>query len=138
MLDEKLELALLRKSMSGSAGPCSPELLSCGHRAVRPDRQASGSAVDSTLSDHGSHGERAHTRRSERFGKEAQVIHWPSITGSSVQGVNRGRAWAGLPCHSGGWPSEGLTRRYGKYVVKSAASYFWGSIVCAVQAQIVS
>ena len=26
---------------------------------LRPDRQASGSAVDSTLSDHGSHGERA-------------------------------------------------------------------------------
>ena len=34
-LDEKLELALLRKSMPGSAGPCSPELLSCGHRAVK-------------------------------------------------------------------------------------------------------
>jgi hypothetical protein len=35
MLDERLELALLRKSMSGSAGPCSPELLSCAHRAVK-------------------------------------------------------------------------------------------------------
>ena len=34
-LDKTLELAVLRKSMSGSAGPCSPELLSCGHRAVK-------------------------------------------------------------------------------------------------------
>jgi hypothetical protein len=29
---------------------------------LRPDRQASGSPVDSTLSDHGSQGERAHCR----------------------------------------------------------------------------
>ena len=35
MLGEKLELALLRKSMSGSAGPCSLELLSWGYRAVK-------------------------------------------------------------------------------------------------------
>jgi hypothetical protein len=35
VLDEKLELALLRKSMSGSAGPCSLELLSGAHRAVK-------------------------------------------------------------------------------------------------------
>jgi hypothetical protein len=35
MFDEKLELALLRKSMSGGAGLCSPELLSGGHRAVK-------------------------------------------------------------------------------------------------------
>ena len=34
---------------------------------LRPDRQASGSAVDCTLSDHGSHGERAHSRRSVRM-----------------------------------------------------------------------
>jgi hypothetical protein len=33
----------------------------------RRDRQALGSAVDSTLSDHGSHGERAPTRRSARL-----------------------------------------------------------------------
>jgi hypothetical protein len=52
----------------GSARPCSPELLSCGYGAVRcgPDRQASASAVDSTLSDHGSHGERAHSRPIDR------------------------------------------------------------------------
>ena len=30
---------------------------------LRPDRQESGSAVDSTLSDHESYGERAHSRR---------------------------------------------------------------------------
>jgi len=35
MLGEKLELALFRKSMSGSAGPCSLELLSWGYRAVK-------------------------------------------------------------------------------------------------------
>jgi bifunctional non-homologous end joining protein LigD len=33
---------------------------------LRPDRQASESVVNSTLSDHGSHGERAHSRRYDR------------------------------------------------------------------------
>jgi hypothetical protein len=45
MLGEKLELALLRKSMSRSAAPCSPGLLSRGHRAVKagsPDIGAGG------------------------------------------------------------------------------------------------
>ena len=63
MLGEKLELALLRKSMSGSAGPCSLEPLSWVTEQLRPDRQALRPAVDSTLSDPGSHGERAHSRR---------------------------------------------------------------------------
>jgi hypothetical protein len=74
MLGKKLELALLRKSMSGSAGSCSPEQL-------RPDRQALGSAVDSTLSDHGSHGERAHFRRSVFLGERAHCWLRRYITG---------------------------------------------------------
>jgi hypothetical protein len=41
---------------------------------LRPDRQASGPAVDSTLSDHESHGERAHSRRYVRSGSRAV---WP-------------------------------------------------------------
>jgi hypothetical protein len=55
--------------MSCSAGPCSPELLSWGRRAVtvRPDRQASKSAVDSTLSDRRIRGERTHSRRYGRL-----------------------------------------------------------------------
>jgi hypothetical protein len=67
MLGEKLEPALLRKSMSGSAGPCSLELLSWGYRAVKAG--STGIEVcrsDSTLSDRGRHGERAHSRRSVR------------------------------------------------------------------------
>ena len=83
MLDKKLELALLRKSMSGSVGPCSPELLSCGHRAVRPDRQASGSAVDGTLSDHGSP-ENAHTP-AMGMRREALMPYRSHRTGSSVR-----------------------------------------------------
>src|SRR5260370_4318780 len=62
MLGEKLELALLRKSMSGTAGPCSLELLSWATEQSRPDRQALRPTLDSTLSDRGSHGERAPTR----------------------------------------------------------------------------
>ena len=63
MLDEKLELALLRKSISGSAGPCSPELLSCAHRAIKVGSTGVGVGGHSTLSDHESHRERAHSRR---------------------------------------------------------------------------
>jgi hypothetical protein len=56
MLDKELELAFLRKSMSGSAGPCSPELLSRGHGALKAGSTDIGSAVDRTLSDYGGHG----------------------------------------------------------------------------------
>jgi hypothetical protein len=62
MLDEKLELALLRISMSDSAGQCSPEFLSCGRKAVTAGSTGIGVGVDSTLSDHGSHGGREHSR----------------------------------------------------------------------------
>jgi hypothetical protein len=63
MLDEKLELALLRKSMSSSAGSCSPGLLPWGRRADKAGSTTLRPTVDNTLSDHGSHGERAQSRR---------------------------------------------------------------------------
>jgi hypothetical protein len=66
MLGEKLELALLRKSMSGSAGPAVQSFCLGTTDQLRPDQQALRSAVDSTLSEHGSHGERAHCGRSAR------------------------------------------------------------------------
>jgi len=58
---------VLQKPMSGSAGPRSPELPSCGHSAAKPNRHLLRTAVDSTLSVHATHGERAHSRRSERM-----------------------------------------------------------------------
>ena len=67
-LDGKLEAALFRTIMSGSAGPCSPELLSWATEQLRKaadnDMRL---AVDSTFSDQGSHGERAQSRRSARL-----------------------------------------------------------------------
>jgi len=54
---------VLQKPMSGSAGPRSPELPSCGHSAAKPNRHPLRTAVDSTLSVHATHGERAHSRR---------------------------------------------------------------------------
>ena len=51
MLDKKLELGLLRKSMPGSAGPCSPGFCLGATEQSRPDRQAFRPTVDSTLSD---------------------------------------------------------------------------------------
>jgi hypothetical protein len=64
--------------MSGSAGPCSLELLSWGYRAVKAGSTDIGVAVDSTLSDHGSHGERAHSRPSGR------LPGWPVGAGNPV------------------------------------------------------
>ena len=57
---------VLQKPMSGRAGPRSPELPSCGHSAAKPNRHPLRTAVDSTLSVHATHGERAHSRRSVR------------------------------------------------------------------------
>jgi hypothetical protein len=54
---------VLQKPMSGSAGPRSPELPSRGHSAAKPNRHPFSTAVDSTLSVHATHGERAHSRR---------------------------------------------------------------------------
>src|SRR5438034_1045461 len=54
---------VLQKPMSGSAGPRSPELPSRGHSAAKPNRHPLRTAVDSTLSVHATHGERAHSRR---------------------------------------------------------------------------
>jgi hypothetical protein len=53
---------VLQKPMSGSAGPRSPELPSRGHSAAKPNRHLLRTAVDSTLSVHATHGERAHSR----------------------------------------------------------------------------
>jgi hypothetical protein len=97
VLDEKLELALLRKSMSGSAGPCSPELLSCGHRAVKAGSTGMGSAVDSTLDDHGST-ENAHTPAAMRG-----LAIKSKQTGNRTDPGDLALARAAVTARLGGW-----------------------------------
>jgi hypothetical protein len=63
MLDEKLELALLRKSMWAVQNRAVRSFCLAAAEQLMSDRQASGAAVNSTLSDHESHEERAHSRR---------------------------------------------------------------------------
>ena len=61
--------------MSGSAGPCSPQLLPRGHRAIKTGSTCM--AVDSTLSDHGRRGESAHCRRYGAFAEWGGIVMLP-------------------------------------------------------------
>ena len=61
MLDEKLELVLLSKFIVGQCRTMLSRAVN-GHGAVKAGSTGIGVGVDSTLSDHGSHGERAHSR----------------------------------------------------------------------------
>jgi hypothetical protein len=98
---------VLQKPMSGSAGPRSPELPSCGHSAAKPNRHPFRTAVDSTLSVHATHGERAHSRRSARTLLRAVNQRSPHRSRCSVRlprlGVRRAAAAEGARSRSDCW-----------------------------------